>query len=377
MESQPSFSNAENSIGQNARSRRLTGEQQAAIRLAAEIGDDLRKNCPELAEEYRRGATAPMLVATYGFDRRYGVNRRAAIGAVRNAIRGYSGHCYESYPGLIADRSERESLALDHNRRTGMDVYERRVGIHGFTHEQKLDACRKGGLVRGPLSYQLGIGCHALPPEVVREQLRRVASLGGKAGGVASVLAQGMVPYVPAEPGRIAELEFACRLATEPRYRGPVRANFGKIADKVNEMFHAGMPHYTRITMKVALQRHRRRERSGAVYPSDPEMSFTEGLAREPSYQFLARIKAEEIAREVNAQYHGGQPVRNAVSIRAAIRRYLRQTRTFPGVSKPNGQPHVDRPALAREWPDLAGPTTSHEIVEVHAAQREGVILVQ
>ena len=51
MESQPSFSNAENSIGQNARSRRVTGEQQAAIRLAAEIGDDLRKNCPELAEE--------------------------------------------------------------------------------------------------------------------------------------------------------------------------------------------------------------------------------------------------------------------------------------------------------------------------------------
>ena len=54
-----------------------------------------------------------MLVATYGFDRQYGVNRRAAIGAVRNAIRGYSGHCYESYPGLIADRSERENLALD------------------------------------------------------------------------------------------------------------------------------------------------------------------------------------------------------------------------------------------------------------------------
>jgi hypothetical protein len=258
-----------------------------------------------------------------------------------------------------------------------MDVYERRVGIHGFTNEQKLDACRKGGLVRGPLSYQLRIGCHALPPEVVREQLRSIASLGGKVGGVASVLAQGMVPYVPVAPGRLAELEFASSLAAEPRYRGPVRANFGKIADKVNEMFHAGIPHYTRITMKVALQRHRRRERSGAVCPSDPEMSFTERLTRDPAYQFLARLKAEEIAREVNAQYHGGQPVRNSVSIRAAIRRHLRHTRTFPGASKPNGQPHVDRPALASEWPDLAHPPARHVIVEVNAAQRERVIPVQ
>jgi hypothetical protein len=306
--------------------RRLTPEQQAAIRLAAEIGDDLRKNCPELAEGYRSGLTAPMLVARHGFDRRYGVSRRAAVGAVRNAIRGYSGYSYESYPGLIADRSERENLALDHNRRTGMDVYERRVGIHGFTAEQKVEACRKGGLIRGPLSYQLRIGCHALPPEVVREQCRRIASLGGKAGGVASIVAQGMVPYVPAMPGRIAEVEFASRLAAEPRYRGPVRANFGKIAGKVNEAFHGGLPHYTRITMKVALQRYRRHERSEVAYPADPEMHFTEGLACDPACQFPARIKAEEIARDVNAEYHGGKPVRNAVSIRAAIKRYRRQT---------------------------------------------------
>ena len=306
------------------RSRGLTVQQLGAIRLAADIGDEIRRSYPEIAEEYRAGQTAPMLVTRHGFDHRYGVNRETAIDAVRNAIRGYSGGCYDPYPGLIADRSERENLALDHNRRTGMDVYERRVGIHGFTREEKIDACRKGGLVRGPLSYQLQIGCHALPPEVVREQLRKVASLGGKVGGVASVLAQGMVPYVTSMPGRVAELEFASSLASEARYRGPVRANFGKIAEKVNEVYHAGTPHHTRITIKVALQRYRRHERSGVVYPPDPEMSFTDALARDPAYQFLARIKAEEIARAVNAKYHGGKPVRNSVSIRAAIRRYKR-----------------------------------------------------
>jgi len=303
---------------------RLAAKQRAAIRLAAEIGYDLRSSCPELAEEYRNGLTAPMLVAKHEVDRRYGVTKRAAVSAVRNAIRGYSGYYHEAYPGLIVDKSERENLALDHNRRTGTDVYQRRVGIHGFSREQKRDACSKGGRVQGPLSYRLRIGCHALPPEVVREQLRRIASLGGKAGGVVSVLAKGMVPYVPAMPGRMGELEFASRLAAEPRYRGPVRANFGMIADKVNEVFHAGIGYYTRITMKIALQRHRRHERSGVAGPPDPEMSFADGLARDPAFQFLARIKAEEIAREVNAEYHAGKRVRNAVSIRAAIGRYRR-----------------------------------------------------
>ena len=315
--------NAENPAGRNKiRPGRLTGHQVKAIRLAAEIGDEIRKTYPDIAEDYRSGKTASELVAKYGFDGRYGISAPAATAAVRNAIRGYSGLYYESYPGLIADRSEREHLALDHNRRTGMEVYERKLGIHGLTREEKTDACRKGGLIRGPLSYRLRIGCHALPPEVNREHCRRIAPLGGKAGGVASVVAKGMVPYVPATSERIAEVEFAFRLAADPRYRGPVRSNFGKIAEKVNEVFHAGAPCYTRITMKIALQRHRRHQHSPAGCPADPEMSFTERLAQDPAYQFLARIKAAEIAREVNDEYHGGNPVRNAVSIRAAISRY-------------------------------------------------------
>jgi hypothetical protein len=51
-------------------------------------------------------------------------------------------------------------------------------------------------------------------------------------------------------------------------------------------------------------------------------MSFAEVLASDPSYQIAPRIKAKQIACEVNDKYHEGQPVRNAVSIRAAIRRY-------------------------------------------------------
>lgn len=276
-------------------------------------------------ESHGRVAKAENRAEHNGIRGRLTGQQQAAIAGVRNAIRGYSGRYHETYQGLITDRSERESLALAHNRRTGMEVYERKRGIHGLTREQKAAVCRKAGLIQGPLSYRLRIGCHALPPEVVREQCRKIASLGGKAGGVASMVAKGMVPYAPATPGRIAEIEFASRLAADPLYQDSVRANFGKIAGKVNEVFHAGAPHYTRITMKIALQRHRRRQRSPAGWPADPEMSFTDRLARDPAYQFLARFKAEEIARIVNEEYHGGRPVRNPLSIRAAIQRYRRQ----------------------------------------------------
>ena len=345
MESHGSIATAENRGGHNGIGSRLTGQQQAAIRLAAAVGDEIRKSDPEIAEEYRSGLRASELVAGHKFDHRYGGSRQAAVAAVRNAIRGYSGRYHETYQGLIADRSERESVALAHNRRTGIEVYQWKRGIHGLTREQKTEACRKGGLIQGPLSYRLRIGCHALPREVVREQCRKIASLGGKAGGVASVVAQGMVPYALATPGRIAEIEFALRLSADPLYRGPARANFGKIAEKVNEVFHASAPHYTRIAMKIALQRHRRRQRSPAGSPADPEVSFTDSLARDPAYQFLARINAEEIARKVNAECHGGKPVRNPLSIRAAIQRYRHQT-PDPSIA-PEAECHS---AAADEW---------------------------
>ena len=306
-------------------SRRLTSQQYNAIHLAAKIGDDIRKKYPEIAEDYRRGLTAPQLMASHEFDRRYRVSRQVAINAVRNALRGCSGYCHESYDGLIVDRPEREDLAFAHNRQTGTEEYEQKRGIHALTREQKVDAGRKGGLIRGPLSYRLRIGCHALSPEVLREHCRRIAPLGGKAGGMASVAARGLVPYTPAAPGRVAEIEFAIRLAADPRYLGPVRANFRKLAEKVNAAFHAGTPHYTRTTLKIALQSHRRHDQSAVAPPADLEMTFVEELARDPDYQLPPRIKAVEIARKVNEEYHSGRPVRNPVGIRAAIKRYRRQ----------------------------------------------------
>ena len=331
MESITHVTKAENRAGRNGMQNcRLTCRQLGAIRLAAEIGDEIRKNHPEIAEEYRSGLTAPKLVAKYGFDRRYRVGRQVAIDAVRSAIRGYCGPYHGHYEGLISDRSEREYLAFAHNSRTGTELHEQKRGIHAMSREQRVAAGRKGGLIRGPLSYELRIGCHALSSEVLREHCRRIAPLGGKAGGDASVVARGLIPYIPASPGRVAEIEFAFRLAADPQYQGPGRANYKKMAEKVNEAFHSGNPHFTRTSLKIALQRHRRNVHSAAEPPTDPEMSFAENLTRDPDYRLPARIKAAEIARRVNEEYHGGSFVRNPLSIRAAIKRYRLQSAGLP-----------------------------------------------
>jgi hypothetical protein len=317
------IADADRRAGCNGIASRINGLQFKAIRLAAKIGHDIRQKYPEMAAEYRSGRTAPQLAAKYGFDDRYGTNRRTAISAVRNALCGYFGSFFEPYDGLIGDKSEQQQLALAHNRQTGMEASARKVGIHSLTREQKAEAGRKGGLIRGPLSYRLRIGCHAMPPEVLREHLRRIAPRGRKAGGLASVLAKGLVPYASASDGRMAEIEFVSYLTTDPQYMGPVRANFKKISEKVNEVFHSGKPYYTRVSLKIALQRYRRKGTEGDT-TVDPEILFAERLSCHPVYQIPARINAAKIARKVNEEYHGGRPVRNSLSISGAIRRYRR-----------------------------------------------------
>lgn len=289
--------------------------------MAASMGADIRNEHPRIAEEYRAGMTAPQLVALYKFDRRYGVGASLAADAVRNAIRGYHGPFHPPYEGLIGDSAERERLALEHNRLSGLEEYQRRRGIHALTHDQKVEVGRKGGLIRGPLSYQLKIGCHALPPEVLREHCKRIARLGGKAGGVRAAVAKGQAPWAPATASRISELEFASRLAANPRYQGPVRANFRRIAEKTNEAYYGGKPHYTRVTLKIALQRYRRQRgmTDASVVASD--LAFAYRLTLMPEYQLPARVKIMEIARRVNEEYHEGKPVRSATSIKASIRR--------------------------------------------------------
>jgi hypothetical protein len=102
-----------------------------------------------------------------------------------------------------------------------------------------------------------------MPPEALREHLRRIAPFGWKSGGIASVLAKGLIPFAAETADRMSKIEFVSHLA----------------------------------------------------------------LSLDPAYQIPARIKAAKIARKVNEEYHGGTPVRNSLSIRSAISRYWKHRR--------------------------------------------------
>ena len=107
MGSYASVSRGEDRTGRNqTQGGRLTNGHRAASRLAAEIGDDIRRTCPQVAEEYRNGRTVSELVLRYGFDRHYRVSRETAAAAVGNAIGGYSGRNHAPYHGLVGERCE-------------------------------------------------------------------------------------------------------------------------------------------------------------------------------------------------------------------------------------------------------------------------------
>jgi len=244
--------------------RPLTRRQQAAIRTEAATGDHIRADFPQIAEEYRMGLTAPRLVDRHGLDAHYGVSRRAAVAAVRNALRGYSGPFYQPYEGLISDRSERTTLALAHSRHTGIEAYQQKRGLHALTSEQKAEAGRKGGLILGAMSYRLRFGCHAIPPEVQREHLRKIAHLGARKGAIACVLSRGLTLYAPGTGGRCSEVEFAESLASDPEFQTGPRIKMDLIAKAVNLEYHGGKPVRNAIGIRAAIQRYRRQMRVDA-----------------------------------------------------------------------------------------------------------------
>jgi len=210
MESHGSVAKAENRAEAQRDSR--PADRQTAGGDSAGSSDRRRaseKSSGKIAEEYRSGLTGfGVGDQRHGFDS-FGMewSRRTAVAAVRAAIRGLLLATAMS-PTRRTDRGQirtREpgarSQPADGDRRVPTEHADSRTDSPS---ESKAEACRKGGLIRGPLSYRhFGIGCHALPPEVVREQCRRIASLGGQGGRRGFRGGQGQWSHTgPATPGR-------------------------------------------------------------------------------------------------------------------------------------------------------------------------------
>ena len=101
-------------------------------------------------------------------------SRDVALAAVHFALGGYDFGGI-SYPGLIEDPEERRNLGLEHMRENGKTIYEKGLGVHGMTTEQRSESGRKGGKA----NYEMRKGVHGLTAEQQSEhrQKKRQSSL--------------------------------------------------------------------------------------------------------------------------------------------------------------------------------------------------------
>ncbi|MCH7568640.1 MAG: hypothetical protein IIA87_04425 [Nanoarchaeota archaeon] len=102
----------------------LSDSQKAAIRFSLQLGMEVQKAFPDIAENYRNGMSHSKLVETHDIQGTFGVSKSTAMEAVRRAIVGYDGSIdiardVPPYVGLITDSSELEKIAREHSVEAG------------------------------------------------------------------------------------------------------------------------------------------------------------------------------------------------------------------------------------------------------------------
>lgn len=179
--------------------------QKLVIGLNIELGRTLHVTHPEIAELYRQGHTRSDIADELGVSGVYGVSKNVAISAVGFALRGYEGHLewvsLDRYNGLLSDE-ELDRIAIEHNRECGkvigQEMYEKGIGIHGRSTEERSAAGRKGGR----LAFENGLGIFGISPERKRE----IASKVGQRHYEQGTGFFAMTPEEKAEASRIGGL---------------------------------------------------------------------------------------------------------------------------------------------------------------------------
>ena len=110
-----------------------------------------------------------------------------------------------------------------------------------------------------------------------------------------------------------------------------------KIANRLNELYHAGEEIRTPSRVNSALHKHKLSEgiktksqihwfevgdeiREG-VYCAIDEKTFASDLSNRPDFRSGQRISNVKIADKLNELYHAGEEVRSASTVHAALRR--------------------------------------------------------
>ncbi|MCK5613680.1 hypothetical protein KAR91_68075 [Candidatus Pacearchaeota archaeon] len=131
---------------------------------------------------------------------------------------------------------------------------EKGLGIFGLDDESLKKIKRQGGKVGGKVTSKNNLGIHGLPEEEIKKN------------SIKGIVSQGMTPWILNETDPetgLNEPDLCVHLAQQPEYQIPQgrysgRPDKGKIADKLNSVFHKGKPERSKKAVEGALQRSRK-----------------------------------------------------------------------------------------------------------------------
>lgn len=194
---------------------------ESAIKYALDIGMRLQSEAPQIADLYRRGMRQRDIALEINtlLEKLGATSADVKVRSVGFAIRGYAGGGYGIGPfrGLIEDMSELERLAEAH--------------MGKMTHEQRIEAGRKGGKISGRRAFKKKI---ALFAEGYEKRL--------KLAGRKSALARGAKMWdetrVVDGLGEVSEEEYAHRLSADPSYMTGRRYRGQDVMNQVNAVFN-------------------------------------------------------------------------------------------------------------------------------------------
>src|SRR5690606_26128113 len=124
------------------------------------------------------------------------------------------------------------------------------------------------------------------------------------------------------------EIETISTLSKDPEYQRGTRRNLIKIAETLNERFHSGKSVRTALSVEKALL-HRNPEGTKSYVPySEEEIDYAEKLSYNPLHQHKdGRKNLNSIAQILNEVFHDSRAIRNAKSLKNALRYHNRNSR--------------------------------------------------
>jgi hypothetical protein len=215
-------------------SKDLTPQQVWAIKKSLQIGEELIKNNPEIADMYRSGHSQAEIVENLSLAKKYSISDIIARVSVSNALRGYEGHLEEildhNYEGLLGN-DELDIIKQEHNIYGGekggkaslQKRRDNRIGIHGLSTEQLSENGKRGG----KKCYQDNIGIHSLTKqEIIQNSRKGTAALG-------------FVNWMHEEQNYLMSIASDGQYQHQKgRHKG--KPDYIKITEELNKVFHEG-----------------------------------------------------------------------------------------------------------------------------------------